>query len=71
MDIVSADKIDFHSGYRGEETPRFVTLSGIRHGVARVLSRKRVLDQASGEVFEVFRCRLDDGRAVSVRRPQD
>jgi hypothetical protein len=71
MGIDQVDKIEFHSGYRGAETPRFVILSGIRHGVARVLSRKRVLDQASREVFEVFRCRLDNGRAVSVRRPLD
>ena len=65
------EKIEFHSGYKGEETPRFVTISGTRHRVAAVLSRKRVLEKVSGRVFEVFRCLLDDGAAVSLRRPAD
>ena len=61
-------RVESYAGYKGEETPRAVILDGTRFVVARVLSRKRVLDSGGGRVREVWRCRLDDGRAVIVER---
>ena len=69
MDADRIDRVEYYAGYRGEETPRFVTIGGIRHEVVEVSGRKRVIDGGSGEAFEEFRCLLDDGRAVAVRRP--
>jgi len=58
--------VESYAGYKGEETPRAVVLGGRRFAVVRVLSRERVLDPADGSRREVWRCRLDDGRTVSV-----
>jgi hypothetical protein len=66
---MAAGKIEFYSGYKSEEIPRFITVSGVRHRVIEVTDRKRVLERTSGEVAEVFRCLLDDGRGVSLKRP--
>jgi hypothetical protein len=58
--------VESYAGYKGEETPRAVVLDGKRFEVVSILSRKRVLDSASGLRRDVWRCRLDDGRAVTV-----
>ncbi len=60
--------VESYSGYRGEETPRALVLDGERFEVAGVLSRKRVLDAATGLRREVWECRLSDGRSVIVER---
>ena len=64
-------KVESYAGYKGEETPRAVVLDGKRFVIASVLSRKRVLDSDSGRVREVWRCRLEDGRTVTVERPEN
>ena len=62
MDI----EVECYAGHKGEETPRAVVLEGERFEVRSILSRQRVLDRADGSRREVWRCRLDDGRTVTV-----
>ena len=61
-------RVENYAGYKGEETPRAVILDGTRFEVVSILSRKRVLDSDRGRVREVWRCRLEDGRTVTVER---
>jgi hypothetical protein len=61
-------RVESYAGYKDEETPRAVVLDGKRFEVVSVLSRKRVLDSDRGRVREVWRCRLEDGRTVTVER---
>lgn len=61
-------KVESYSGYRGEETPRAVVIDAIRLDVVEILLRKRVLDRADGSIGDVWRCRLADGRDVTVER---
>lgn len=58
--------VESYAGYKGEETPRAVVLEGKRFEVVSILSRKRALDPAGGGMRDIWRCRLDDGRAVTV-----
>jgi hypothetical protein len=60
--------VECYAGYKGEETPRAVVLDKTRFEVASVLSRERALDRDSGQMRDVWRCRLDDGRTVIVER---
>ncbi len=69
MGADTIDGVEYYSGYKGEETPRFVTISGIRHRVLQVSGRKRTYAAGTDEVAEEFQCLLDDGRTVSVKRP--
>jgi len=57
-------EVESYSGYRGEETPRAVTITGRRLSVTAVKSRKRVHLVAGGNTFDVFECRLEDGRRI-------
>jgi hypothetical protein len=57
-------EVESYAGYRGEETPRVVTIAGKRFNVTAVKSRKRVHLVAGGNTFDVFACRLDDGRRI-------
>ena len=59
-------KVETYSGYKGEETPRAILIEGKRFGIASILSRQRVLDPTGGGMRDIWRCRLDDGRAVTV-----
>lgn len=61
-------RVESYSGYRGEETPRAVIIDKTRLEVVEVLLRKRVLDRAGGRIRDVWRCRLADGRDVTVER---
>lgn len=58
--------VEFYAGSRGGETPRAVTIDGLRFEVRSILARERVLDAATGSVRDVWRCRLDDGRVAVV-----
>ena len=60
-----------YSGYRGEETPRAVTVEGARFEVSAVLSRERIMDGVSREIRERWRCRLEDGRVAVLERLSD
>jgi hypothetical protein len=63
--------VECYSGYRGEETPRAVTVEGVRSEVTAVLSRERVMDQTTCEICERWRCRLDDVRIAILERLAD
>jgi hypothetical protein len=58
--------VECYAGYKGEETPRAILIDGRRRMVVDILSRKRALDRASGRIRDIWRCRLDDGRRVTV-----
>jgi hypothetical protein len=61
---------EFYAGHNAAETPRFAVIEGRRLEVRDVLSRKRTLDPKTGEVTDLFRCRLEDGRIVAVAAPK-
>lgn len=61
-------RVESYAGYKGEETPRAVVLDGTRFEVVSVISRERALDRDSSRTREVWRCRLEDGRTVTVER---
>jgi len=63
--------VECYSGHREGETPRAVTLGGIRFPVAEVLSRERVRDIQTGRAAEMFQCRLEAGWPVSLERSED
>jgi hypothetical protein len=72
MERLSGDQVvEFHAGYKGEETPRAVLFEGRRIEVASVILRKRIVDSRSGLRREVWRCRLDDGREVTIELAED
>jgi hypothetical protein len=64
-------RVECYSGHREGETPRAVTLGGIRFPVAEVLSRERVRDIRTGGTVEMFQCRLEAGWPVSLERSED
>jgi len=59
-------RVEFYAGHRGDETPRAVIIAGRRLAVSRVLDRARVLDAAGGGTRDTWRCRLEDGRMVTI-----
>jgi hypothetical protein len=61
-------KVESYAGCKGEETPRAVVLDGKRFVIVSVISRERALDRDSGRMRDVWRCCLEDGRAVTVER---
>lgn len=58
--------VEFYSGHKGDETPRAVVAAGRRIEIVEVTARERVLDAATGANREVWRCRLEDGRTVTI-----
>ncbi|OGD14104.1 MAG: hypothetical protein A2V76_06745 [Candidatus Aminicenantes bacterium RBG_16_63_14] len=66
--VFIAAEVECYAGYKGEETPRAVILDGKRVVVGSVVSRKRVLERGGGRTREVWHCRLEDGRAVTIER---
>ena len=63
--------VECYAGYKGEETPRAITIAGVRSEVLSVVSRERVLDPASGVRRDVWRCRLADGREAAIELLED
>lgn len=63
------EKVEWYAGYRGEEKPRAVVEGGQRIEVVEILWQKRIKDRKSGEESQVFRCRLADGRLVTIVKP--
>jgi hypothetical protein len=59
-------RVSFHSGYKGEETPRALFISGRELPIEKVLERKRIQDRDSGETFDLFVCRIA-GKKVNIR----
>lgn len=61
---------EFYAGQKAAETPRFAVIEGRRLEVRDVLSRKRTFDPKTGEIMDLFRCRLEDGLIVDVVTPK-
>jgi len=57
----------FYAGFKGDETPRAVIISGKEYPVERILWRKRIAPAERSEEIEVFLCQLPD-RQVEIRR---
>ncbi|HAR36245.1 MAG TPA: hypothetical protein DCR87_04950 [Acidobacteria bacterium] len=62
------EKVEWYAGYRGEEKPRAVVAAGQRIEVAEIIWQKRIKDRKSRRIREVFRCRLADGRQVTIEK---
>jgi hypothetical protein len=50
-------KVEFYSGYRGQETPTSIIIQGTEYPIDEIISRKRISDQKTGDVSETFECR--------------
>jgi hypothetical protein len=57
-DFNSEIQVVFYSGYKGQETPRAVRAGNQEYPVEKVLWRRRVLEKDTGEVHDLFRCRI-------------
>lgn len=57
-------KVKFYSGYKGEETPMSVLFKDKELSIDRILERKKILDQATGEVREEYRIKLNGRLAI-------
>jgi hypothetical protein len=64
-------EVECYSGCRAEETPRAVTLGRARLEISAVLSSERRSDRETRRSFEVFRCRLADGRALLLEKSEE
>ena len=60
-------EVKFHSGYKGDETPRSVIMGEREFKIEEILERKRVLDEKSGKRYEVFLCKME-GEMVKLER---
>jgi hypothetical protein len=58
-------ELRFHSGYKGNETPRAVCIGSKEFKIDRVLERKRVRDHRTGTESEVFIC-LMEGQRIKI-----
>jgi hypothetical protein len=68
---LSPAAVECYAGCQGEETPRAVVVAGKRFEVVAVLSRARHLDASTGLLRRTWRCRLDDGRIMTVDLLED
>jgi len=58
----SAEKppqVKFYSGYKSQEIPRSIIISGKEHIIKKIKEQKRILDSKTGEVFNHFVCQTD------------
>lgn len=58
-------ELRFHSGYKGEEIPRAVVIGKREFNIQEIVSQKRVLDQTTGKIYEVFQCKME-GETVKI-----
>jgi len=61
--------VHFYAGYKGEETPRSISMGDKVYPVEKVLSRKRYLEKDSGRHYELFVCRVA-GKTVKIRKDE-
>lgn len=59
-------EIRFYSGYKGEEVPKAVIIGNREFNIDEIISRKRALDQESGEILEVYKCKME-GEIVEIK----
>lgn len=55
-------KLKFHDGYKGRETPTSLVIGNREFKIDRVLERKRILDDQTGEKSESFICVMEGQR---------
>lgn len=55
-------KLKFYSGFKGRETPRSLVIGNREFKIDRVLERKRILDDQTGEKSESFICVMEGQR---------
>ncbi|MFB0565277.1 MAG: hypothetical protein ACETWK_06300 [Candidatus Aminicenantaceae bacterium] len=60
-------EVIFYSGYKGEEAPRSVIVGDREFKIDEIIERKRVKDFKSGEMYEVFKCKME-GKLVEIER---
>jgi len=58
-------ELRFYEGYKGKETPRAVLIGNREFKIDRVLERKRVLDERTGKMSEVFTFEME-GQRVKI-----
>ena len=59
-------KGEFYSGYKSGETPRIAIIEGRRIEISEVIRRMRMLDPRTGNIKDVYNCRLADGRIIDI-----
>ncbi|MGQ9800066.1 MAG: hypothetical protein ACUVRL_00140 [Candidatus Saccharicenans sp.] len=64
------EKVEWYAGFRGEEKPQAVISAGQRIEVVEIIWQKRIRDRMSGLIREVFRCRLADGRQITIEKSE-
>ena len=58
-------ELRFYSGYKGEEIPKAVVIGSLEFKIEKIISRKRVLDQKSGKMSEVYKCKME-GEIIKI-----
>ncbi|MBE0461514.1 MAG: hypothetical protein IBX60_07765 [Candidatus Aminicenantes bacterium] len=48
--------VRFYEGYKGKEVPRSVIIGNREFKIEKILSRKRTIDNKTGQSAEVFLC---------------
>lgn len=61
--------VEFYAGYKGEETPRSVSIKGKTYDVEKILWRKRSEESVAREFRESFGCVIDGREAVLTIAP--
>lgn len=60
-------RVIFYAGYKGEETPRAVSVGNQEYQVDQILWRSKVLDHGSGRELETFACRVA-GKMIIIKQ---
>ncbi len=63
---IKGARVEWYSGYKAAETPRAVVIEGVRQDVVEILFRTRALVRPGARAADIWRCRLEDGRVVTV-----
>ena len=58
-------ELRFYEGYKGSETPRSVIISSKEFIIEEIIWRKRIRDQKTDKMFEVFKCKME-GEIVKI-----
>lgn len=59
-------ELRFYEGYKSKETPRAIFIGNREFKIDRVLERKRIRDEKTGKISEVFTCEMEGQRVKIV-----
>jgi hypothetical protein len=59
----SNHRVVFYEGYKQRESPRAVIMGNKELKIQKIIWRKRMRDQKSGNTLEVFKCKIGDRQA--------